>query len=157
MKTNSRSFKRLLLIGSSCGLVGVTVVLTAGKSPGKYAAHEWGTFTSVQGTDGVLLQWRPLESSVLPKFVYNWQHPGLNRQSGTLASLLTKESMVTLQRMETPVIYFYSAEPRTVDEAIAPGERILGQAHEEFQEPLLLHSKYMVLSLVLKVVSRLSP
>src|SRR4051812_40035166 len=29
-------------------------------------AHEWGTFTSVQGADGVLLPWQPLESSHLP-------------------------------------------------------------------------------------------
>src|ERR1043166_2918403 len=117
MKTNSCLVKRLVLIGSTCGFVCVTLLLTAGKSPGKYAAHEWGTFTSVQGTDGVLLQWHPLESSVLPNFVYNWQHPGLNRQSGA-ALTLTKEVIMTLQRMETPVIYFYTDEPRTVDVSV---------------------------------------
>src|SRR5204863_1492854 len=70
-----------------------------------------------QGTDGVLLQWRPLETSVLPKFVYNWSHPGLNRQSGS-GLLYTKDASVTLQRMETPVIYFYTDEPRTVDVSV---------------------------------------
>src|SRR3974390_2150029 len=44
-------------------------------------AHEWGTFTSVQGSDGTLLSWRPLETSGLPGFVYDWRHPGLNRQA----------------------------------------------------------------------------
>src|ERR1051326_7500271 len=38
---------------------------------GRLVAHEWGTFTSVQGGDGVLLDWRPLETSRLPGFVYD--------------------------------------------------------------------------------------
>ncbi len=33
--------------------------------------HEWGTFTSVAGKNGVALDWRPLNgASDLPKFVY---------------------------------------------------------------------------------------
>ena len=33
--------------------------------------HEWGTFTSVSGSDGVSLEWRPLSGpSDLPSFVY---------------------------------------------------------------------------------------
>ncbi|MEY2429776.1 MAG: hypothetical protein QOJ40_2661, partial [Verrucomicrobiota bacterium] len=79
--------------------------------------HEWGTFTSVQGGDGVLVDWRPLETSKLPNFVYDWKHPGLNRQSaGSL--VLGKGGMYTLQRMETPVIYFYSDERKTVDVSV---------------------------------------
>src|SRR5262245_24985613 len=42
--------------------------------------HEWGTFTSVQGGDGVLMPWQPLQTTVLPTFVYDWKNPGLNRQ-----------------------------------------------------------------------------
>ena len=80
-------------------------------------AHEWGTFTSVQGSDGVLLDWRPLETSRLPGFVYNWSKPGLNRmQAGPFA--FTKGGMVTQQRMETPVIYFYSDRARTIDVSV---------------------------------------
>ncbi len=77
-------------------------------------AHEWGTFTSVQGSDGVLLDWRPLETSALPNFVYDWKHPGLNRQAKG-QQFLSKVVMETLQRMETPVIYFYSDSEQTVD------------------------------------------
>ena len=34
--------------------------------------HEWGTFTSIAGKNGVALDWRPLNGpSDLPKFVYN--------------------------------------------------------------------------------------
>src|SRR2546429_5550108 len=65
----------------------------------------------------MLLDWRPLESSRLPNFVYNWQHPGLNRHPGGMLTL-TKNVLVTLQRMETPVIYFYTDQPQTVDVSV---------------------------------------
>lgn len=83
-----------------------------------YVAHEWGTFTSVQGGDGVLLDWRPLQTSQLPKFVYNWQNPGARRQASSPLLFAGKGGMVTLQRMETPVIYFYSDENRSVDVSV---------------------------------------
>src|SRR5438128_171792 len=80
-----------------------------------YVAHEWGTFTSLQGADGVLLPWHPLETTQLPKFVYDWNKPGLSRRPAGALSRDTKSVFVTLQRMETPVIYFYSDHERTVD------------------------------------------
>jgi hypothetical protein len=95
---------------------GAALVIGGGKECTGYVAHEWGTFTSVQGGDGVLLDWRPLETSRLPNFVYNWNHPGLNRQPG--APLGPKTAMVTLQRMETPVIYFYSPRKQSVDVSV---------------------------------------
>ena len=82
-----------------------------------FVAHEWGTFTSVQGSDGNLLDWRPLQSSQLPQFVYNWQNPGFNRQPIGPAPF-TKSVLITLQRMETPVIYFYADEKQTVDVSV---------------------------------------
>jgi len=82
----------------------------------RLVAHEWGTFTSVQGADGVLLDWKPLETSKLPKFVYDWTHPGLNRVfTGGGYGGFGKGSMIARQRMETPVIYFYSDKERTAD------------------------------------------
>src|SRR6266566_828028 len=106
--------KYLLCTGIAC----VTAVslfagfLTSSSSRG-YVAHEWGTFTSVQGGDGVLLDWRPLETSRLPKFVYDWTHAGLNRQPA--GPLGPKSGMITLPRMDTPVIYFYSPSELSVD------------------------------------------
>ncbi len=85
--------------------------------PKGLVAHEWGTFTSVQGADGVLLDWRPLETSKLPNFVYNWQNPGLNRRSAGFPGF-GKGIILTLQRMETPVIYFYSEHEESVDVAV---------------------------------------
>lgn len=80
-----------------------------------YTAHEWGTFTSVQGADGVQMEWNPLIVSELPPFVYE-----LNRVRGKNAPalLLAKTGLICRQRMETPVIYFYSDRERTVDVAV---------------------------------------
>ena len=36
-----------------------------------YVAHEWGTFTSVQGAEGVQLAWNPFITSELAAFVYD--------------------------------------------------------------------------------------
>ena len=115
MKTNLS--KKQLRIGTLVALFITAAALMAfsgsnGKS--NYVAHEWGTFTSVQGADGVLLNWRPLETSLLPSFVYDWSKPGLNR---TLAGF-GKGAMTSLQRMETPVVYFYADEELSVDVSV---------------------------------------
>jgi len=72
--------------------------------------HEWGTFTSIAGKDGVALEWRPLNGSIdLPKFVHTMQQEGLGlRHSQTKADLTAKV------RMETPVLYFYSSREMNV-------------------------------------------
>lgn len=117
MNKKSQALKWLLpAVTLSAGAV-TGLLLTAGKSATRYVAHEWGTFTSVQGADGALLDWRPLESSHLPRFVYDWKKPGLNRQPA--AQLFRgKGAMLTLQRMETPVIYFYADKRATVDVSV---------------------------------------
>ena len=100
---------------------GLELSLFAEETPGLnthgLVAHEWGTFTSVQGADGVLLDWRPLETSRLPKFVYNWQNPGLNRRPAGIPGF-GKSVFLTLQRMETPVIYFYSDHEESIDVSV---------------------------------------
>src|SRR5438067_3400097 len=80
-----------------------------------YVVHEWGTFTSVQGADGVPVAWNSLETKKLPKFVYDWSKPGLDRLPAGVLKPGSKSAFVTLQRMETPVIYFYSDTERTID------------------------------------------
>jgi hypothetical protein len=79
-----------------------------------YVAHEWGTFTSVQGADGIQLEWNPLIVSELPRFVYDLNKPPADPRR-RLAALSGKSAFRTLQRMETPVIYFYSGKEITVD------------------------------------------
>ncbi|HWX21666.1 MAG TPA: hypothetical protein VN578_17315 [Candidatus Binatia bacterium] len=117
MKTKSRSFKWLRLLASSAAVLVLSGFL-AERPPGPgYIAHEWGTFTSVQGGDGVLLDWRPLQTSRLPNFVYNWQNPGLGRLAAA-PLLFGKGGVVSLQRMETPVIYFYAKQEQAVDVSV---------------------------------------
>jgi hypothetical protein len=96
-------------------LVAAMAPLCAAPADPGYTAHEWGTFTSVQGADGVQMDWNPLTVSELPPFVYE-----LNRVRGKNAPalLLAKTGMVCKQRMETPVIYFYSDRERTLDVAV---------------------------------------
>jgi hypothetical protein len=76
----------------------------AGDNPA-FTIHEWGTFTTVSGSDGVLLPGLQREEEPLPFFVQSlagmgpqfgkgWQRP--------LANVIVK--------METPVIYFYTTE-----------------------------------------------
>jgi hypothetical protein len=95
-------------------LAAITTLRAAERDRG-YTAHEWGTFTSVQGADGVQMEWNPLIVSELPPFVYE-----LNRVRGNKAPglLLAKTGLICRQRMETPVIYFYSDRERTLDVAV---------------------------------------
>src|SRR6266436_3106686 len=65
--------------------------------------HEWGTFTSIAGKDGVALEWRPLNGPTdLPKFVHTIQEGDAGLRNAAKADL------TAAVRMETPVIYFYS-------------------------------------------------
>ena len=100
-------------------LIAMHVRLFAGSAtdPG-LIAHEWGTFTSVQGADGVQLQWNPLVTSELPKFVYDRGRPTGNPALARYSAYAGKGALVALQRMETPVIYFYSAKEQKVDVSV---------------------------------------
>ena len=101
-----------------CVVVAIVSACAVGFSFGKkkdgFVAHEWGTFTSLQTGDGKLLAWNGVAPTELPKFVYNWQNPGPGR-TAPLNVLLTKGSMASLQRMETPVVYFYGEKEQTID------------------------------------------
>jgi hypothetical protein len=84
-------------------LVGALVASAALAAPA-YDLHEWGTFTTVAGSDGVLLDGLEREEEGLPAFVHS--HDGM---SGSGKGLNRPLSGVTV-KMETPVIYFYTDE-----------------------------------------------
>jgi hypothetical protein len=71
--------------------------------------HEWGTFTSFSGSDGVRLEFRPLVDSDLPGFVINRAKQVGAYHDGGKARWLVRE------RMETPVTYFYTDREREVN------------------------------------------
>lgn len=67
-------------------------------------AHEWGTFTTIAGADGQPAEWLPVDlvgKPELPTFVEHFRGTPKNILRGTV-------------RMETPVIYFYSAQETNV-------------------------------------------
>ena len=92
--------------------------LSASAAPPSYRAHEWGTFTSIQGADGAPIAWNPFTRSDLPSFVYSRQRPmppAVIAKNPLGFSLLGgKDGRAWRQRMETPVIYFHADEPLTV-------------------------------------------
>jgi len=88
--------------------------------------HEWGTFTSFSGSDGVRLEFRPLVDEDLPPFV-------LDRflQSG-VGSPVSKAEIRVRMRMETPVTYFYTTRERHVSARVRFPEGLL----TEFYPPV---------------------
>jgi hypothetical protein len=65
--------------------------------------HEWGTFTSIAGDDGMAVNWMPLDGPTdLPCFVYRFEHGAKANLAGTV-------------RMETPVMYFYGPGAMAAD------------------------------------------
>lgn len=104
-----KSLSLLLLAGLLSG--GWSLAAQLGSSSASlgtgYVAHEWGTFTDVQGADGVQMIWNPVVVPDLPSFIY---------RNTTIGQF--KSGMATIQRMETPVIYFYSDREQTLDVSV---------------------------------------
>jgi hypothetical protein len=76
-------------------------------SPDGLVMHEWGTFTSFSGSDGVPVNFQP-NNSDLPGFVYD--HFG--REEGDKLDLSKSRLLRYYGKvsMETPVMYFYTAK-----------------------------------------------
>src|SRR5688572_12220745 len=94
-----------LLVLFTCGLfvAADADAPTRGTDPVPFSVHEWGTFTSIAGADGGAVGWTPLNGQDdLPCFV--------NR-----IKLAPKWSLQGTVRMETPVLYFYSANDLTIN------------------------------------------
>src|SRR5580698_8407127 len=64
----------------------------------RLVVHEWGTFTSFSGSDGIPVGFQP-NNADLPPFVYYRNDEGSKGARLRLAGTVS---------METPVIYFYA-------------------------------------------------
>jgi hypothetical protein len=109
-----------------CLLLGVTTIALAGPrsshrrqsttDPG-LTAHEWGTFTTIAGFDGKPVDWTPVQivkgEPDLPGFVEHFRYSSFK---GTLRGTV---------RMETPVIYFYSARETSISVHVSFSRGIL--------------------------------
>ena len=78
-----------------------------------FVVHEWGTFTTAQGSDAEQIAWAPAFSVDLPEFVYS----GAGNLGGFQDAQQTFQGKdeIAPVRMETPVIYFYSQQERVAD------------------------------------------
>src|SRR6266436_1871673 len=77
-----------------------------------FTVHEWGTFLSVQGSDGVTLGGMVDNDEALPPFVESRSIANWNR------------SMLRIKG-ETPVTYFYTDRPRVVQVKVDMPEGLL--------------------------------
>src|SRR5579872_3742759 len=93
------------------GLVFILCSLSVLRAQQPFVAHEWGTFTTLAGSDGVLLPGLYHEEESLPYFVYH--QPGFV-QGGYISKGLYLDCANATLKMETPVIYFYSDNARNV-------------------------------------------
>ena len=110
-----------------------------------FTVHEWGTYTSLVGADGSLQQGMFGEDEPLPSFVHNfadgWRNtatppptrptpkPPVNPCPG--APKVPCEFLIDqtiTQKMETPVVYFYSDEPMPAKFSVAFPGGIISQS-----------------------------
>ena len=98
------------LASFACGLLAATLFSSwtlsraAGQSGGDFTVHEWGTFTSITGSEGKAITWRPLDATDdLPGFVEHFQD-----------NPRAKSALAGTVRMETPVMYFYAPRKMNV-------------------------------------------
>jgi hypothetical protein len=77
-------------------------------APTDLVVHEWGTFTSMQGSDGMALEGLQHEEESLPAFVYSRSKVRECPLRDRGYKGLECEVEHVTRKMETPVIYFYS-------------------------------------------------
>lgn len=78
-------------------------------TPPPLVVHEWGTFTSVQGSDGSTLDGLQHEEEHLPDFVYGRSQLHMNKTKA-----IEGLPEPCNQKMETPVVYFHTPIARDV-------------------------------------------
>ncbi len=103
-----KSFATLSFVGLMCltNVVALFADDAAQTTADDLIVHEWGTFTSFSGSDGLQLEFRPLVHGELPSFVIDPYYQAYGA--------FTK-SFRSFQRMETPVVYFYTPREMSVD------------------------------------------
>ncbi len=124
MKSSAKWLAPVLLLVAGFASGAEPAPATADK--GKLVVHEWGTFLTVQGSDGVTLGGMIDSEEALPPFVRERDLYGRNR-----ACFLSK--------METPVTYFYVDRPRAVQVRVGMPGGLLTHwypATETFGPPL---------------------
>jgi len=116
-----------------------------------FKVHEWGTFTTLQSSNGERLSGLQKDEETLPSFVYNIAHSYyyngfLFGPKGFMENTWFEHVTV---KMETPVLYFYSDSMKDVSVNVnfkngsisqwyperADGESTQYQSHLDFSQP----------------------
>jgi hypothetical protein len=90
----------------AAGVLAAAIAATTNADPRPVTVHEWGTFTSIAGKNGRAVPWQPLGGPA--------DLPGFVRRSNDVG----KGLLTATVRMETPVLYFYSAQEASVDVSV---------------------------------------
>ena len=77
---------------------------------GELVVHEWGTFTTLAGSDGGLLNGLYLDEEPLPDFVFQYQTVPETIKNQRGKGVAFEPTHVNV-KMETPVLYLYSPHP----------------------------------------------
>jgi hypothetical protein len=94
--------------------------------PNNITAHEWGTFTSIAGPNGLAMDWLPLSGPTdLPPFVEHLQN---TQFKGGLSGTV---------RMETPVLYFYSPQETSVSVHVSFNQGLITEWYPHGEVPAL--------------------
>jgi hypothetical protein len=107
MRTSTLALPLLMMAGcSTSGLSNHPVPGT--EDPQAITVHEWGTFTSMLGSGGIPLEGLHHEEEALPLFVH-----ARSLESVGMKGLERPPTGVT-QKLETPVLYFYTRTAQAV-------------------------------------------
>ena len=97
---NTTTASRAIVLSAS--LLVLATGATIARAPADFTVHEWGTFLAMNGSDGVTLDGMYHEEHALPAFVHSRSKDQLRVPSVSVKG-------------ETPVIYFYTDAPRSVE------------------------------------------
>lgn len=94
-------------------VMGAVVATAVEETP--FVVHEWGTLTTLQGSEGLGLEGLQHEDEVVPAFVHRnvSTQPSPLEHFGVLSRNVDVSGVRT--KMETPVVYFYSDRPMRVE------------------------------------------
>jgi hypothetical protein len=109
----------------------LSLSITATAQSPDYTVHEWGTFTSLYGSNGTQLSDVFREEEKLPAFVYKLS--GIGEEGGQRiitegGEYYTQTQLTNVTvKMETPVIYFYSEQALTANVKVSFSKGLIGQ------------------------------
>lgn len=125
-------------------IAAITITLmTTAIADAKYEAHEWGTFTSLVGSNGITQNGMYHEDEPLPSFVYKFGEVQADRHRPVVlpppeedcrhskicfSSQMLEKNIIT-QKMETPVIYFYSDKTDQIEVNVKFPEGVVTESY----------------------------